>query len=172
MSRRKPFISRAIGMLAVACATTAVVADEAKHPSARPPVRVYTNADLERVHPFVTETGVSSVPAVPAGESPSGEREPESRGQREAYWRREAAAVRERLRALEERAGGLRTRVAERERARDDTVYGSRKRSSSGSASVASLRASLAAVERRIAKTQDDLEERARRDGALPGWLR
>jgi len=172
MSRRQPFISRSIGLLALACATTAVAADEAARPSVRPPVRVYTNADLERVHPLVAETGVGSLPAVPPGESASGEREPASRGQGEAYWRREAAAVRERLRALEERAAGLRTRVAERERARDDTVYGSRKRSASGSASAASLRASLAAVERRIAKTQDDLEERARRDGALPGWLR
>lgn len=172
MSRRQPFIRRSIGLLALACATTAVEADEAARPSVRPPVRVYTNADLERIHPLVAETGVGSVPAVPAGESASSEREPASRGQGEAYWRREAAAVRERLRALEERAAGLRTRVAERERARDDTVYGSRRRSSSGSASVASLRTSLAAVERRMAKTQDDLEERARRDGALPGWLR
>jgi hypothetical protein len=171
MSGWKPFISRAIGLLAVACATTAACADEAPRPAPRTPVRVYTNADLERVHAFVTETGVSSVPAVPAGESPGVEREPESRGQGEAYWRREAAAVRERLRALEERAAGLRTRIAERERAKDDTVYGARKRSASGSTS-ASLRASLAAVERRIGNTQDDLEERARRDGALPGWLR
>ena len=161
-------IGRAIGLLAAACITTALAADEAVRPSAR----VYTNADLERVHPFVSETGVSSLPAVPAGAPPAAEREPEARGQGEAYWRREAAAVRERLRALEERAAGLRARVAERERAANDSVYGNRKRSSSGSDSIASLRASLAAVERRIAKTQDDLEERARRDGALPGWLR
>ena len=103
MSRRQPFISRSIGLLAVACATTAVAADEAARPSVRPPVRVYTNADLERVHPLVAETGVGSVPAAPAGESASSEREPASHGQGEAYWRREAAAVRERLRALEER---------------------------------------------------------------------
>jgi hypothetical protein len=171
MSGPKPFISWAIGLVAVACSTTAVGA-EAPRPAPRPPARVYTNADLERVHPFVTETGVSSVPAVPGGESTSVEREPESRGQGEAYWRREAAVTRERLRALEERAAGLRSRIAERERAKDDTVYGSRRRSASGSTSVTSLRASLAAVERRIERTQDDLEERARRDGALPGWLR
>ena len=172
MPRRMPSLNLALGLLATACAQTAVVADEAARPKARPPVRAYTNADLERVHPFAAQTGASSVPAAPADQDSMAERDPVSRGQGEAYWRREAAAVRERLRALEERAEGLRTRIAERERARDDTVYGNRKRSSPGSASVASLRASLAAVERRIGKTQDDLEERARRDGALPGWLR
>ena len=172
MSRPMPFTSRALGLLALACATAGAGADEAARPAPRPPARVYTNADLERVHPFAAETGASSVPAVPVDETSTVAREPERRGQGEAHWRREAAAVRERLRALEERAAGLRTRVAERERARDDTVYGGRKRSSAGSTSVASLQASLAAVERRIGKTQDDLEERARRDGALPGWLR
>ena len=172
MSRRMPCLNPAIGLLAAACATTGVLAEDAARRAARPPVRVYTNDDLERVHPFAAETGASSLPAVRADQDSKAEREPVSRGQGEVYWRREAAAVRERLRALEERAAGLRTRIAEREHARDDTVYGNRKRSSAGAASVASLRASLAAVERRIAKTQDDLEERARRDGALPGWLR
>ena len=181
MSRRMPLTSGALGLLAVACATTTILttvtaiaggADEAARTPARPPVRVYTNADLERVHPFAAQTGGSLVPAAPADQDSRAEREPVSRGQGEAHWRREAAVVRERLRALEERAEGLRTRIAERERARDDTVYGARKRSASGSTSVTSLRASLAALEQRIQKTQDDLDERARRDGALPGWLR
>ncbi len=174
MSRRTPYPIPAFGLLALACLAAAAGADEAARPSTRPPVRVYTNADLERIHPFAAETGASSVPAVPAGEAETNtvERKPTARDQGEAFWRREAAAVRERLRALEERAAGLRTRIAERERARDATVYGGRRRSGSGSTSVASLQASLAAVERRIRKTEDDLEERARRDGALPGWLR
>lgn len=171
MSRRMPSPLRAIGLLAVACATSAA-ADESPRPAPRPPVRVYTNADLERVHPFTAETGVRSVPAVSHEAATSVEPAAPARGHGEDYWRREAAAVRERLRALEEKAAGLRSRIAERERAKDDTVYGIRKRSGSESTSVASLRVSLAAVERRIARTQDDLEERARREGALPGWLR
>ena len=172
MSRRMPYPSRALGLLALACATAGAGADEAARPAPRPPARVYTNADLERVHPFAAETGASSVPAVPSDEDRAGVREPMSRGQGEAYWRREAATVRERQRTLEERAAGLRSRIAERERARDDTVYGGRRRASPGPTSVASLRESLAAVERRMRKTEDDLEQRARRDGALPGWLR
>ena len=36
----------------------------------KPAVPVYTNEDLERVHPFRDETGVASVPAFPPGERP------------------------------------------------------------------------------------------------------
>jgi hypothetical protein len=181
MPRRMPLTSGALGPLAVACATTTMLttvtaiaggADEAARTPARPPVRVYTNADLERVHPFAAQTGGSLVPAAPADQDPAGERETASRGRGESYWRREAAAVRERLHALEEQAAGLRTRIAERELNKQELVYGGRRRSSSGSASIASLLSSLAAVERRMQRTQEDLEERARRDRALPGWLR
>jgi hypothetical protein len=172
------YLSPALGLLAVvsAAVATATGPDEGARPAARPAVRVYTNVDLERIHPFAGQTGGSSVPGA-ADPSPEGEREPASGGRGEAYWRREAAAVLERLRTLDERAAALRARIAERERApREETVYGRRGRSSSGSGSasgsVASLRSSLAALERRMQRTQEDLEDRARRDGALPGWLR
>ena len=75
MSRRMPLTSGALGLLAVACATTTILttvtaiaggADEAARTPARPPVRVYTNADLERVHPFAAQTGGSLGPAAPA----------------------------------------------------------------------------------------------------------
>ena len=156
-------------------ATLTATAVAAEEPAARRgrPFGGTTNADLERVHPFAAETGVRSLPAVEGDPTPAAEPEPATRGRGEAYWRREAAGVRERLRALEERADGLRVRIAERERApSDETVYGSRKRSSAGSTSIASLQGSLAAVERRMQWTWEDFEERARRDGALPGWLR
>ncbi len=175
MSRRMPFTKLALGLLAAACAPA--LADEAPRPTARPAVRVYTNDDLDRIHPFAGQTGGNSVPAGPAGDDPDAAPEAASRGQGEAYWRREAAAVRERVRGLEERAAELRTRIAERERApRPETIFGGRRRASSGassgSASIASLQSSLAAVERRMRRAQDDLEDRARRAGALPGWLR
>jgi hypothetical protein len=154
--------------------------------AAKKPVRVYTNEDLERVHPFAAQTGGSSQPAVvpDGGEADrSGQRsersrrrgasarsdEPDSRGRGEAWWRDEAARVRERVRALEERAAALQAKL--RERSRETPVYG-RRGSSARAADLETLQASLAALERRIRATLDDLEERARRDGALPGWLR
>ncbi len=170
MSVRIAYLGQAMRLSLLLAAAVEAGADEAPRPAARPPARVYTNADLDRVHPFAAETGVSSVPAVTPGDAPPAE-SPEAprRGRGEDYWRSEATRVRERLRALEERAAQLRARISER--AKESEVFG-RRRASSGSTSVTSLRASLAAVERRAQKTQDDLEERARRDGALPGWLR
>jgi len=164
------FRAQALGLSFVLVLTSALQGAEEKPKPKRPPARVYTNADLDRVHPFAAETGGSSVPAVAADEA-SAARPAESRrkGKGEEHWRAEAARVRERLRALEERAAELRSQIAER--GSQSEVFG-RRRSSAGKTSVAALQASLAAVERRARLTQEDLEERARRDGALPGWLR
>jgi hypothetical protein len=171
MSFRILCSGRAFGLLAGLCAASAW-ADEAPRAATRKPVRVYTNEDLERIHPFAGQTGGSSTPAVAAEdeETAPAEPDPRTRGRGERYWRDEAARVRERLRALEERAAGLRSRIAER--SRESPVYGRKSPSASKSDGIASLQASLAAVERRIKSTEDDLAERARRDGALPGWLR
>ena len=170
MTLRPTYPAQAAGLSLLLVLASALRAAEDKQPARKPPVRVYTNADLDRVHPFAAETGGSSVPAVAADEA-STARPPESRrkGKGEDYWRTEAARVRERLRALEERAAELRSQIAER--GSQSEVFG-RRRSSAGKTSVAALQASLAAVERRARLTQEDLEERARRDGALPGWLR
>jgi hypothetical protein len=170
MTLRLTYPAQAVGLSLVLWLLPALSAAEDKPPARRPPVRVYTNADLDRVHPFAAETGGSSVPAVAADEA-STARPAESRrkGKGEEHWRAEAARVRERLRALEERAAELRSQIAER--SSQSEVFG-RRRSSAGKTSVAALQASLAAVERRAWLTQEDLEERARRDGALPGWLR
>lgn len=169
MSSKTPFSSRAIGLLVAAGAAVAE-AHDAPRPSSRLPVRVYTNDDLERVHPFAAETGGSSTPAIAPGEAEAAESEPLPRGRGEKYWREEAARVRERVRSFEERAAALRARIAER--SREPQAYGRGGGSASKSGGVASLQASLAALERRIRGTLNDLEERARRDRALPGWLR
>jgi hypothetical protein len=170
-----PLVLLAFGLSAAAC--TPASADEAARPTDRLAVRVYTNDDLERIHPYAGQTGGSSLPAFPAEDDPGLAPGAAPAGKGEAYWRGEAAAVRERIRILEERAAGLRARIAERERApKQEEVFVGRRRSpsgaASGSGSIASLQVSLAAVERRMQRAQDDLEDRARRDGALPGWLR
>jgi hypothetical protein len=138
-------------------------------PTPRPPARVYTNADLERVHPHAADTGVASVPAASADGRPERAAEPRRQSRGEVHWRAEAARVRERLRALEERAAELRAKIAER--ASQPETYGRRSTTPRG-ASLPSLEASLAAVELRARRLQEDFEERARREGALPGWLR
>jgi hypothetical protein len=171
MSFRMSCSGRAFGLLAALCAASAW-ADEAPPAATRKPVRVYTNEDLDRIHPLAGQTGGSSTSAAASAEETAApvEPEPRTRGRGERYWRDEAARVRERVRGLEERAAGLRSRIAER--SRETPVYGRKSASTSKSDGIASLQASLAALERRIRSTEDDLAERARRDGALPGWLR
>ncbi|HEY7921541.1 MAG TPA: hypothetical protein VII62_00080 [Vicinamibacteria bacterium] len=170
MTHRPTLRAQALGLSLLLVVPPALLAADEKPRPPRPPARVYTNEDLDRVHPFAAETGGSSVPAVAADE-PSRARPAAShrKGKGEEHWRAEAARVRERLRALEERAAELRSQIAER--GSQSEVFG-RRHSSAGKTSVAALQASLAAVERRARLTQEDLEERARRDGALPGWLR
>jgi prefoldin subunit 5 len=147
-----------------------LVAPQAATKDEKRPVRVYTNEDLERVHPYRNETGVASVPAA-AGAAAEARPDPASRtrARSEAYWRREAARVRERVRALDAQATALRASLAEREE--ETRLLARRRRGSSGS-SASALQARLAALERRRQELQADLEERARREGALPGWLR
>jgi hypothetical protein len=143
---------------------------------------VYTNDDLERVRPFRDELGARSVPAVAHDEgeaatepararrgAPTSEKASE-RG--EAYWRREAEKLRERLRALSNQREALRARMAER---RDDERRVLRR----GRGSVSSepepdraIEARIATIERRMRDLEEDLADRARRAGALPGWLR
>jgi hypothetical protein len=161
-----PFSSRVFGLLAVACAATATAA--ADDETARPRVRVYTNADLERIHPLAGQTGGSSTPAATAEEDAAAERETASRGQGEAYWRREAAAS---GCALEERAAGLRADCGAGAR-HEPVVYGP-------AAVVDFPRIELDRVVARLARGRGcrirrrrTTSDRARRDGALPGWLR
>jgi hypothetical protein len=142
-------------------------------PPQRPAPRVYTNEDLERVHRFRDQTGVHSVPAeVPEDETTSAPAETPRRGKGEDYWRREAARVRDRVLGLEGQAAELRARIADRAREQGRLPTGRRRASGTGSSSESTLRAKLEALERRMRRAEDDLLDRARRDGALPGWLR
>ena len=173
MTLRTVVLPLGFGLTAVLCVSSAT-ADEDPPPAARPPVRVYTNEDLERVRPFRDETGVRSVPAVPPEErsAPAAAEKPRGRG--EGHWRREAARVRDRIRAMEEQAAELRNQIAEQA---DEASHflGGRRRSAaslSGPGSSGRLRAKLATLERRMREIEEDLADRARRDGALPGWLR
>jgi len=133
------------------------------------PVRVYTNDDLERMRPFRHETGVASVPAVSPGDVAAPARpaaRPGTRG--EEYWRREAARVRERVAGFAAQAEAVRATLEEREEERRRAVG----RTRTTGASDRTLRTRLAGLERRMRQLEDDLRDRARREGALPGWLR
>lgn len=153
-------------MLTTALLAALLAAAEARRP------RVYTNDDLDRVHPTAAQTGGASTPAtVPGGReraSPGGARERDAgraaapRG--EAYWRREKERVEERILPLRDQVEDLRDRIAQRERQRGVMPV--------SDPQLVSMRRRVATLEDRIRDLQARLEERARREGAMPGWLR
>jgi hypothetical protein len=151
-------------------------------PEEKKRVPLYTNEDLERVSPYRGQTGVDSevMPLPPVTGAPEAAGRPGGRG--EPYWRREAEKLRARLRPRRARLEALRARIAEREAhpgpsrtrraGRGGTGARSTASSSSREAQLVTWRAQLAALEREVREEEDRFEERARRAGALPGWLR
>ncbi len=158
------------GLSAVLClGTTGPGREDEKRP---PTVRVYTNEDLDRVRPFRDELGASSVPAVSPVERSASSRAPRegSPRQGEEFWRREAEKVRERLGVLRDQAEALRARIVEREAAQRRATRTIRQFASERRDTTLETR--LAAIERRMRDIEEDFADRARRAGALPGWLR
>ena len=150
--------SRLLRVAAVCLLAPAAAAEER-----RAPARVYTNEDLARVSSRRGETGVDSRPAAPpAATSADAADKPDAR--RESYWRAEAERVRRRVEPWRDAAADLRAEIAARQMApgvrpyTDPQVRAGQKR--------------LQALENRIRDAEDRFEERARRAGALPGWLR
>jgi hypothetical protein len=125
-------------------------------------MRVYTDEDLRRVSPLRDQTGGSMerAPSPPAEKSSGGG----PTGHGEAYWRREAERLRERLQPLRERMAEMHAQMEERRR-----KPGVRPYSDPG---IESLQRRIIGLEERIREAEDRLHERARRDGAMPGWLR
>ena len=126
------------------------------------PARMYTNDDLDRVSARRGETGVLSRPG-PAAEAPPPARETGA-SSREEHWRRESDRLRDRLQPLRDQADDLRQQIDERSRTPGVKPV--------TDAKLLALQRRLAAVEARIRDGELQLEERARRARALPGWLR
>jgi hypothetical protein len=147
-------------VLALAClAPTGAQASEKK------PVPTYTNADLDRIAPYRGETGVLSTPAFSPSDQPS-PRPPAGTRHDEAYWRREAERLHDRIRTLRQRADEIRVKL------RNPPPKPLGRRQTAAADPTPALKVRLATLEAEIRDRRDRLEERARREGALPGWLR
>src|SRR5206468_1195587 len=108
------------------------------------------------------ETGGSSKPAAAPAPEPASER---GRARGEEYWRREAERVRDRLRPLRERASELRFQIEEKRRQPPPRRGGV-------GPQMGTLQRRLSALEERIREAESRFEDRARRERALPGWIR
>jgi len=145
------------------------------------PVPTYTNEDLDRISPLRGQTGALSQPG-PTPPQAGGEvaRRATSRGSTrndESYWRQEAARVQKRIQGLRHKAVALRAQLEEaRRRAweQQTDVTSARRGGAAGrrGPSTALLEQKIQALEQEIREHESELAERARRAGALPGWLR
>jgi hypothetical protein len=130
----------------------------------KPRPRTYTNEDLERVHVQRAETGASSeVAEAPRPEAARERAHPPAGG--EEYWRREAEREQRRMDPLRRRIEDLERRLAEK-RSKP------RGRRDAPDTSIAQIESQILALRARIRDAQNRFEDRARRAGALPGWLR
>lgn len=148
-------------MVAVCLLLALPAGAEEPRPTPRP-VRVYTNADLERLRDEPHRTGADSLPATRPAHASSPEREDRSR--EEARWRREARRLRDRLLPLEDEVGELRERIRARRRQPGVRPYSDPK--------IRGWEERLQRLEARIRERWARFRERARRARVPPGWLR
>lgn len=137
---------------------------------------LYTNVDLERFAPLRAETGATSTPV--SQPAPFVDDRP-ARERAEVHWRREADRHHTRMAALKRQADELRLRLEDlRQKAEEWPRNGPQGRGRSAwqrptsDRPVQAAEARVRAVEERIRQLDLDFEDRARREGALPGWIR
>jgi len=137
---------------------------------------LYTNLDLARVAPLRAETGATSTPV--SQPAPFVDDRP-ARERTEAHWRGEAEQHHTRMAALKRKADdlrlrleGLRQNTEERRRKSQQGRGRSASQRQSSDRPVQSAEARLRAVEEQMRELDSAFEDRARRDGALPGWIR
>jgi predicted RNase H-like nuclease (RuvC/YqgF family) len=144
----------------------------------RDPVPAYTNEDLERVRPFRDQTGVASKPDLDAagneragtprqklgGDGVAARRGRHSAESDEEKWRYQAERLRAKLQPLRDKAADLREQIEERRRQPGVRPYTDPK--------IVADQRRLAVLEQRIRDSESAFEDRARRQGALPGWIR
>jgi len=129
----------------------------------KPRVPSYTNEDLVRLQSLRGETGVASIPAVPPEEAAQREAAAPAR-KGEEYWRRQAETSRRSVDAMKRSLADIEQRIAERRRRpgirpySDPVIEGQQKKAE--------------LLRERIRDEEGRLQDRARRAGALPGWLR
>lgn len=149
-------------LFATSLTSPAAIAEE---PRPKDAVRVYGNQDLDRVHAQREETGSSSVPAVSEIAPRPSTRSPAARTSGEDFWRKEAEAHRARVAALQRSLAELQDKAAVKHPA---PTYGRR----TAAASPPPFDRRIAALQARIRDEETHFLDRARREGALPGWLR
>ncbi len=138
-----------------------------------PERRVFTNADLERMAACRYQTGaLSEVGTDPPERSSRSPRRaarvsaPEQAGGSaiEADWRAQWRSIDQKARRLRRAARELRQEAGEAPKGP--------KKQTSGRRSPSLLTSRASSLEAEAKELEDEFQDRARREGALPGWLR
>jgi hypothetical protein len=129
--------------------------------------RAYTNDDLER---YAQQRTGEPADVVDEGDAPASARsrrpprEDAAAARGEAYWRRESDRTAEAVRRLLDQAADLAEKLSDLRREPGILPYSDPR--------LVRLEARRQALLQRARDAESRLEERARRAGALPGWLR
>lgn len=141
--------------------------------------RVFTNADLEQISACRYQTGVDSQGEVRETDSKEAPRPARTdalndRGddRSEADWRARWRSVDQRVRKLRREAHELRLEAAETTTAPPAQAGARPKQQPKGRRSPALLLSRARALEMEARELEDEFQERARREGVLPGWIR
>lgn len=154
------FLTLSIALVALTAAPQ--TPDCSLPPSAGSEPRVFTNADLDRMAACRYQTGAQSQVGAGPRAAPSSDRT--GSGALEADWRARWRSVDQRARKLRQEARELRQEAAEAPR--------DPKKKPTGRRSPSLLISRARSLEAEARDLEDEFQERARRQGALPGWLR
>jgi hypothetical protein len=157
--------------LAVVILTSADQSPDCSLPQkSSPGTWAFTNADLERMAACRGQTTVSIEPAPPVkpartkrSATPPSNADPTDRAI-EADWRARWRSVDQRVRKLRDDARELRQEASEAPR--------DPKKQPKGRRSPSLLISRALTLENEARRLEDEFQESARREGALPGWLR
>ncbi|MET0556310.1 MAG: hypothetical protein ABW221_24930 [Vicinamibacteria bacterium] len=135
--------------------------------------RSYTNDDLDRYAHLRSEEPADVVDDAPRPARSGGRRAPREAAAKtsgggsargEEYWRREAERTEDAVRRLREQAADVAEKVSDLRRQPDVRPYSDPR--------IVRLERRRLALEERAREAELRLVDRARRAGALPGWLR
>lgn len=154
------FLTLSIAMVALTAAPPSP--DCSLPPSSGSGPRVFTNADLDRMAACRYQTGAQSQVGAGSRAAPSVDRT--GPGAVEADWRARWRSVDQRARKLRQEARELRQEAAEAPR--------DPKKQPTGRRSPSLLISRARSLEAEARDLEDEFQQRARRQGALPGWLR
>ncbi len=162
-----------LSITALALAAAPQVPDCSLPQAPRSEPRVFTNADLERMAACRYQTGAQSEignPTSAAAARPARRSKEASRGEGsdpgaiEADWRARWRSMDQRARRLRREARELRQEASE--------IPRDPKKQPTGRRSPSLLIGKARSLEAEARELEDEFQETARREGALPGWLR